>query len=667
MNQHEWDTKIQPVLEDVFECITHIIEGTEDTDLFRKCGPIGLYTTIYKMTTSCSFDFVHLDFLYNQEVNAVVSFCKRFLIHDLEEMNRHIQGFKLLIRWFYCFFHHLNRTRHKIYPNVREVEDDMDRAVRDAYFREQQDTISGLIRDHWYKVRSQNYSIDHTLLEILTHITAFDPLYHENILSFYYSDIVYYAQRKSTYWLSDGNSILSYMEKANWFFFQEKKMFFFYFPQHKDKLSFLYALLKNILIHPYRDRFLHDDQYGWKAVIRSQDLSTMHTFYQFYYWVDDHSSWWDVHQEYLEETIRSFPTNERIGNFDRFRKEQCNIMETIFTQETTRTRFVEIMDKVFQKKLSQDTPMVVQLVKTIHHYIIKKSSTPIITDLCALVKYCSDKDFFYEHYHACMKSRLLSWRFHVPHEKMVMCCLQETFGVSFVLNLHLMLEEVHKNCLSHGAYNMFRLSDVVWGSTKPLQYRPPVHVEKILQKLQDQWREQTIPTIRLKPQWLQGSVVLSMNSSEFVMSPIQAIVILALGTPVSRQGLVEILGIPDDDTHNLEGVLESLVRPGLLTHEKGLWQRKSTPHPSKRVMVPPVKNIQKKNINSSVELSPLVADAFIVRVLKRETTMSFARLHTLLSEHYPMIQISEARKRVDSLVEREFLSRQENNVLCYVP
>lgn len=662
--QNEWETEVQPILDDVYEGITHIIEGRDGPDIFKRCGTIDLYTRIYKMTISHQFDFFHLDFLFKKEIEAVVSFCKRFRARTLEEMNRHVQGFDLLIRWFYCFFHHLNRLREKTYPHASSVEEDMILSVRDHYFRTQKGIISQLVCDHWSFIRGNQYPTDHVLLRSIKSIFRFDPTHHHYLLLLYYEDLQKFSNHQADLWLS-GKDPLFYMDMADQFFLQEKQMFLYYFYQYHDSLSCVYNIMKKALIYPHLETFMHDNQYGWKALLHSNHLHGIRISYHFYSWSDDHTPWLLSYQDFLEEKIRSSPIETLIMDLDRLRKGQSRVMGDIFLDERIRGRFTDVLEKILHKTLSRDNQVVYQLVKTIHQNIPKRSSGGILEDMMELVGYCDEKDLFYEYYHQFMKSRLLSGRSHLPHEKRLIGFLKDRFGVSFVLNLDLMLDEVQKECLSYGPYHMFRLSGVVWGVGKRLAYKPPSFIEDKLQILYDQWRQKTNPMLRLELMWSQGAVVFSMGSSaEFTMTPVQAIVLMNLEEPHTRQGLVDVLGVPDDDDHNLDGVLESLSKPGLIRECDGEWHWVLSHKPG-RVVLPHVRNKQQQLKKDNI--SHVIVEAFIVRTLKRENSMTIPALMGCLSKQYPHIQMTLARKLVDGLIHREFLSKDDDQMLSYVP
>lgn len=666
--QDEWKCEVQPILDDICKGVHHIINGKEGFDIFKQYNLVDLYTKIYNMTTSFQFDFTHLDFLYHQEMDVVISFCKQFdSIHSLEEMNRHVQGFNLLIRWFYCFFHHLNRLREKVYPNIYGVEEDMKHIVKNHYLQTHKHTISQLICGHWADIRSSGgYPTDNVLLETIKIIADFDREQHEYLIYLYYDVLQKYSRQLSSKWLSEDN-ILTFMNMTHQLLLQEKQMFLYYFHQHYEKMSHICSIVKNIFIDPHFDMFLTNATHGWKAILHSNRIADLKVAYHFYSWCNDHTEWLSLYQEFLKEKIQSFQKDQLILCMVRLLKEQTDMLEVVFVHEKTRGYFRDMLNRVFQKKMIQDNQMVVQLVKTIHMTISKKSSD--LSDLVVLAGYCSDKELFYEYYHLHLRKRLLSGRFNPIRERGVLTLLKERFGSSFTLNLFLMLGEMCNECLSDGSYHMYRLSGVVWGinNNKTLQYRLPTMVEKKMQLLYNKWRKKTNTAIRLEPSWSHGSVVLSMGSSEFIMNPIQAIVLLALETPLSRQELVGVLGVPDDEEHNVDGVLESLSKSLLIekcsNHDHWRW---ILSHKPDRIVIPPVR--KNKTLEKEMGLSPVVVEAFIVKIMKKEKQLSFLDLMVHLVEQYPDIhnQVSWVRKLVENLVDREFISRGEN-LLFYVP
>ena len=674
--KQEWKTNVQPIIEDVYESITQIIEKkTMDSNLFRTCEPIDLYTQIYNMTIHHQFDFCHLDFLYHQEIHAIVVFCKKFRIHTLSEMKRQIFGFKILLKWFHVFFHHLNRFRQRSYHTTCTIEEEMITTIRNHYMKAQIPIISQLVSSKWSKIRKNQYMSDSTLDDIMNIIFSFHSQYYNDLLSLYLIHLQDFLQKKSTLWLSHDN-ILFYMTNVNQCFCHEEKMFLEYFREESEELPHIHIILKKTFIYPYCDIFLQDDQYGWKALLRANCLTDIQTAYKYFSWMEDPSLWSFLYQEFLEERIAAFPCETFISSMAHLLKEQNRLLIDVFRDEKLKVYFTTTMEKTIQKAMGRDDHLIFQLAKTLHHQVSKRSSKQVLKDISSLVAFCPEKDLFYQHYHHFLKIRLMLGRYFIPHEKMLLDMFRTKLGMSFVLNLHLMMEEIQNNRFSIKHYSLHKLSRVVWKleTQKSLQYKIPETVQKYLGILFDKMQKEKInKDIRLELLWYQGTVILTRNGTDFYMNPIQAIVLLTLDhEPITRQTLITRLQIVDDTHHNLGGVLESLSKAMLIIEkEPNQWcwyAHGNQTHRITRVMVPLVKKplTQIESEKQENKVCPIVIEAFIVKTLKHEKSMPFFQVLEVVHKRYS-VRLVEVKRIIESLMDREFLSKDNDNHLHYVP
>lgn len=672
--QQEWKDEIQPMIDSVCDCVTSIITDSkmDPSNLFLKCYPVDIYTKIYKLTVHPHVDFIHLDFMYKKELASICYFCSQFHITHLDEIPQHIKGFQVLIKWFQCFFHHLNRIQNKVYSISSNVEKDMISTIQNIYIHKQKDIISNLLVGKWSLIRKNDYFKDVTLLEVMKIISFMDPLYYREILTLYHLHFQKYLSEKSTEWLSL-NDYLSFMKYTKQCFQQEKQMFSYYFPLHeKHDLENHDLLLKKKLVYPYYELFISDQQYGWKYMLqnpKSCDLQTAYFFYSNYY---DYTLWILLYQEFLKETIQTFPEDKKIGLLSSFLKRQHEFLKTFFLNEKIQNQFITILEKeIFDIFTKNHHHLVIQLVKNIHQIIHKKSSYYFLHDLTELIQFCPDKDFFYKHYRQSMKERLLMDRFHIENERDILEKIQTKLGMSFVLNLKLMLEEIQYNCLSENQFFLYKLSKVVWEKRDyVLQYSLPYVVQKNLQSLYDLWRKKTDPMIRLEKDWLQGSVILSFQKTDYIMTPIQAIVLLALEDPVTHRELVNKLNIPDDHYHNLEGILESLSKIMLIKkNKKEQWVWDTSKKHKTKIYVPNVKQ-PKKNLNQHEETKNdwffIVVEAWIIRKMKQEKKMSWVLLWGDLQQQFQEISIKIFKTMIENLIDREFLIKNVDQ-LIYIP
>lgn len=214
---------------------------------------------------------------------------------------------------------------------------------------------------------------------------------------------------------------------------------------------------------------------------------------------------------------------------------------------------------------------------------------------------------------------------------------------------------------------MYKLSHVVWNMEhSPSQYRLPSSIDVILKKLSQTWQEtNTHESIRLQSLPLQGVVTISFQDYEFIMSPIQAIVLFALETPTTREQLVSRLQIPDDETHNVDGVLETLHHSNLIhCSEESWYQVHGSWKTPKTVFVPPIK---KPHRHHSSEIHSSVWEAWIVKTVKHQQHLLFSALFETMKQSYPTMTMTKFRTLVNHLIEREFLCQDTNNVVSYVP
>jgi hypothetical protein len=624
------------------------------------------------MTIHHQFDFCHLDFLYNQEIQSIVMFCKRFRIHHLSEMNRQMMGFKILLKWFHVFFHHLNRFRHRAYYHSHSIEEDMVLAVRNHYLKPHEKVLSQLIRNKWDKIRKNKYFTDKILLDSMDLIYFFHPQYYNDLLFLYLKNLGDACQKKSEIWLSHNNP-LSFMENSNHCFEQEKKMFCEYFTQQHDDLEEIHIILKKNLLYPYCDVFLQDAHHGWKALLRAGHVPDIQTAYQYFSWMDEPSLWSLLYQQFLEERIASFSADKMVGPLACLLKQQICLLEGVFTQEKLRIHFKTTLEKTIQKAMTDNTQNVIQLVRAIHHHINKKSSKQTLKDVSALVAFCQEKDLFYDQYHHFLKCRLLLGRCYLPHEKMMLGIFRTKLGMSFVLNLGLMMEEIQSNRLSFGCYSLDKLSSVVWKleKEKPLRYKIPVPVQTALQKLHDRMKQDTKPSLHLEMLWFHGVVIMTRNGTDFYMSPIQAIVLMALEEKKTREQLILSLQIEDDVHHNLDGVLESLSKAMLIVKLGDFWcwyTHSHQRHSITRIIVPPIKKPTTQTDPERQDiLGPIVMHAFIVRTLKQEKTMKYFQLMDLVSKKHNDARLVDVKKSIETMIEGEYLSKDDENNLHYVP
>lgn len=241
-----------------------------------------------------------------------------------------------------------------------------------------------------------------------------------------------------------------------------------------------------------------------------------------------------------------------------------------------------------------------------------------------------------------------------------------------------MLEEIHSNYISeNNKFYLYKLSKTIWEKKiyQDLQYPLPSVVKNNLQSLYEEWRKKTDPSLRLENRWLQGSVVLSFQQTDYIMTPIQAIVLLILEIPSTYLDIIEKLQIPDDRHHNLNGVLESLFRIRLIkqqNEQQWCWDLSKKSKTYSKIYVPPVNQRNKQTTlhekKSLEELPMVVVEAWIIRKMKKETTLLSSDLFYQLEQQFDKIPIKTFKTILDNLIDRDFIIRNtDTQSLTYVP
>jgi hypothetical protein len=86
------------------------------------------------------------------------------------------------------------------------------------------------------------------------------------------------------------------------------------------------------------------------------------------------------------------------------------------------------------------------------------------------------------------------------------------------------------------------------------------------------------------------------------------------------------------------------------------------------VIVPPIRKPKPTtHPDCGHTLGPIVMHAFIVRTLKQERRMKYSQLMDLVSGRYKNAPLMDVKQSIETLIEGEYLSKDEDNHLHYIP
>lgn len=342
-----------------------------------------------------------------------------------------------------------------------------------------------------------------------------------------------------------------------------------------------------------------------------------------------------------------------VARLDAFLQSQLRFLDDVFDNDKRRSVFVRVVEESVRGAFTPAATT--QWVKECH----RRLSAGRPATMLKLIPFCPDRDDLHAKHHALFRARLLSGSFHADYELAVLDVFEGVFGASFVLNMRLMMRELEEEFCS-SLCGVRRLSRVVWGLRgSALRFQLPPAVGHDLLSLHDQWRQETSPSVRLELLPWEGSVVMT---SGHVMSPVQAIVLLAL--PSARRDIAAKLGVPDDDAHNLTNILDSLVKAGLVVVSGGQWCHHADVLPPPSFVPAPLPASSSKSGGGGSHQDTPALEAFIVRTLKKKDKMSLSALCRLLA---PQVPARRVRGLVDGLVGREYLAWHDNDQLVYMP
>lgn len=323
----------------------------------------------------------------------------------------------------------------------------------------------------------------------------------------------------------------------------------------------------------------------------------------------------------------------------------------------------------------------------------------VLDKLVKFMDYISDRDMFSEFYRKKLARRLLySTSCGEDAEKAMLSRLKQQCGQQFtskmegmVLDLHLAREKEkefekwleRQNSVVPFDMNVTVLTTGHWPTYQPLEMTLPDAMMQSLEqfsRFHDEYNQSRKLTWHLSL----GNVILKATfgkTYDLVMSPAQAITLMCFdqiqGPQATFEEIQKLTQLPDDD---LVKILHSLClnKYKLLTKsssEKKILKTDSFAINDKfadrarriRIQAPPVDD--RKKVREDVDKDRKFAvEAAIVRILKSRKTIVHADLmNEVISQLQKMFtpDIKVIKKSIESLIERDYLERDEQNPQIY--
>jgi len=652
--QYEWDTKIDPIVDRVVAYARDHHE--KKIGFYSREESISIYTYLYDLTTTNrTTEYHHLEFFFQREMECAKRFCGSFHMDSIHEFILKEAAFTIVLKWFLCFFHHLNRLYLNAIGDRRSMETILRTTFRDEFMDRYRETLEDLLKTAWFNMRrSESHLPDPTLVCMTYKILQNDPDYKTRLENLFVMEAECYYIRCRHDWAFHG--VYDYVLMVLAFLKKEETMIVEYLGNTIWQRA-RQCLLETLVLDRYDEVMMHPE-HGWKAVLAAGKEEVIQDMSMF---LDFSDEWRRVYREYLHEQ------DPGEGVLDLYETHHRYLSSGILRTEFPK-RFYDILHSEIRLIFQNSVDLVERLVHIIDGLIRKKTPLHTIVRYLRTVDLCHDKNLFQEQYRTHLQNRLLEGIAHFGQESELIEALCQKMGVSYVIGMRCMLNQMRDSFLEEGDVRLSILSDVAFAGghrLSSLAILPPSVRPSIL-RLQEQWSLQLDTKINFFPSAIHGQVVLEAiydNSRyELQMNPLQASLLLWIQEkgPVSCKAFEELCG----DRMCLEGLFHGMERRTLRRKNEVLWEIDPDFYsPHRRVRLPPLKLKKKTTLAASANMESnqidTIIDAQIVRILKNLKTIQHQDLIGMLHQRLVRFQPSVAcfKRRIESLIERDYIAR----------
>jgi cullin 1 len=496
---------------------------------------------------------------------------------------------------------------------------------------------------------------------------------------FYIFEITSYYQQKSKE-LRLENNILLYMQKALDCFDHEHQI------THNFSLDRSWNVTKTIFINEiigsYSDKCLEDR--AFIKTLRSGDKNNIRTHYEFLHHTH-YTKVVDNYSIYIEECIKELPNDTGVMDaMMAMNKREHAYIDDILSCHEQNLDFVEIIHKAWRNFLSKHSGIVTLFVRNIDKMIRHDDKDIDIKagNILAFFDYISDKDVFLERYRDLMINRLID-KYNPDSEYTVIQILKTKMGPSYVFPLISMMNDMKLNNNYKAEFDpneqkrtTAMVLSVQWGiKTDYTKWILPSHIETELEEYISFFMNKHGRNKRVQPFYTLGQVIIKgiydKKTYEFIMTPVQAMCFMAIG-----EGYKTIEEIADkvilSGDKDIQNILSSLVKGGLLKNEDHRWSINELYTSKRRInRIPTVElKVLKEKDGEVVANRGYVIDGVIMRIMKSRRRLSHTDLIVESGAQIKLFKpnVKDIKKRIDNLMEREYLERdeQDRSYYCYV-
>lgn len=658
-NMDDWDIIVQPVIERLFRFIEDYIGGIENdhTEFFSLTDAVDVYTAFYNFTSDKRFEHIDLTSLYQKEMWTFQEFIRdRFEMRSMEGILRHYRAFRMMEKWFMCFFHHLNRSYTQIIGHDAPTGQAFTSIFVRDFLTHNMNIMNNIFSNAW---KTDRYS-DKTR-DALCVVLAVNPEW-ESMLFGMFCDVSrnYFREEKTR--LAGGDRVL-YMDIAMMMLERERARVKECFPA--GRWGEVYTIFREEVIDPVYLEFIDSDDAGWK---RHPSMVDAFQFYRH----GDHKILLDRYTDSIRSSVPLHTANI-VGWIVGFYSEQKRMILHGFTQEDTG------LIAEFRRALSTSITRIFESHPTMIHHLISKFDRAMrrnddVLPYVSIFEYISNKDALNEQYKKALSARILESGASLRDELRVLSVMRETMGNGYIMSMMNMITDVRDKTYHDGNLCVSILSRMDWviDSARTNVWIPPDIRARIEAIERVYIGDKTSVKLEMSP--LFGQVILigtyEMRRYDMLMSPLQATAILLLSGKdgVSGDYMVRHFG---GDSDLSERVMHSLTREkfALVESDKDNWRLSPVFVSSmRRIRLPAVlSSIKESNgrVDSSPMVDPNAIDAAIIRIMKARRSIHHTELVVATGNVTRCLDIKSIKYRISSLIDRDYISRDPSHNFLY--
>lgn len=657
-----WRSTIEPMIDHLMDFVRR--DDISHDGFFTASDLVNAYTATYAIISDPSLEYNEIEMMFQEEMRRMRDFCAQFKHVSLQHLLRQRDIHQLVMKWFSCFFHHLNLYYQRIMGDTVPMEHHFVAILCEQFLHPSRSAILQDLSHLWSAIREQQTSTQDTILDrILIMLRETDPEILPCIVSRFREDSQAYYVRLALQWQcldrqSYQSLSLDLMEREHHLAVRIES----------DANGILPMLISTILL-PRVDQVLEE---GWLVGMRDRDEDKIQGCALFLHRVGEAATatWQTAYRNHLIDQLRSMTSDtismETINALIEYRLHQEDVFQRLLQLPEDATReMIRILHMTFTEILGEETMRVWS--RGLDSMIRRQRPFEEIRRHFLLFDFMSRSDVLLQGCRQLLARRLLDPQPDMELEIQVIEEIRQRTSLSHTMNMSAMIFDARNRFLETATLRMSLLSRNVWGIESTGNSCGYSYPRCIRDEMASMLASLQKDHMRIEPAMHHGHVILrgifgSSRGFDFIMSPAQAIVLLYLSEqscPLAQEELdQEFLCDP-----TLPRVLESLALARLVHYdqESEKWWIEHDYRSRSRLLIrvqPPKKSRPDKSIHMDQEL---VVDSKIIRILKTHRTLLH---HDLLAEiGHPNLPLVKAR--IENLIDREYIARDPSNMILY--